>query len=61
MFEDFECDTEMENVVWEDIDDAAVDSMKGEEDRVSNIFEEVKNDDVWICKFDGFDFDAIDM
>ena len=61
MFDDFECDTEMENVVWEDIDDAPMDSIKGEEDRVSNIFEEVKNDDVWICKFDGFDFGAIDM
>ena len=46
MFDDFECDTEMENVIWEDIDDDAIDSMKGEEDRVSNIFEEVKNDDV---------------
>ena len=45
MFDDFECDIEMENVVWQDIDDS-IDSMKGEEDRVSNIFEEVKNDDV---------------
>ena len=61
MFDDFECDTEMENVIWEDIDDDAIDSMKGEEDRVSNIFEEVKNEDVWIWKFDGFDFDAIDV